>query len=707
MLAIYKRELKSYFRTFIGFLFIAVTLFFLGLYFSVYNLLNGYPYYSYVVDSVTFVFLLSVPVLTMRILAEEKRSKTDQLILTAPVSVGGIVVGKFLALLTIFAIPVLISCLYPVIMAQYGTVPMGEAYLSILAYFLFGMTALAIGLFISSLTESQVIAAVLSFAALFLGYMMSSICSIISSTGNLLTMILGCFDLYTPFGQLLNGTLNVGAIVYYFSITALILFFTVQSIQKRRYSVSVKNFSFGAYSTGTIAVATAIVVVLNIIIGEMPLSWTAIDMTSQKLYSLTDQSKEYVRNIQEDVTIYVIVNEDSADTTLKQTLQRYDDLSEHITVEYVDPTVNPVFHTQYTDNNISMNSLIVVSDKRNKVIDYNYIYESTSEFDYSTYSYTSSTTGYDGEGQITSALDYVLSDDMPKMYITEGHNELSLSSSFTSALSKENVEYETINLMDYDAIPEDAACLFINAAVTDFSTDDRDKVIAYLEAGGKVVLVTGYTDQELSNIDAIAEYMGMKIVDGLVVEQNAENYYRSPYYILPVQEADTYTAGIYNKTYLFAPYVQGIQIVDEEAEGMTYSTFLSTSDSAFAKQSLDNFEDYTKGENDIDGPFGIGVEAVKTLEEGEATLVLYGCEQIFTDDANAMVSGANLTLFTNTISGFVDHETSVSIPVKSYEVSMLTITQSDIVMLAVITTVILPLGLLITGFVIWFRRRKR
>ena len=179
MLAIYKRELKSYFRSFIGFLFIAVTLFFLGLYFSVYNLMNGYPYFAYVVSSVTFLFMLTVPILTMRILAEEKRSKTDQLILTAPVSVGGIVMGKFLALLTIFAIPVAIICFYPLIMAQYGSVPMGEAYLSILAYFLFGMTAIAIGLFLSSVTESQVIAAVLTFLVLFLGYMMDSILSLI------------------------------------------------------------------------------------------------------------------------------------------------------------------------------------------------------------------------------------------------------------------------------------------------------------------------------------------------------------------------------------------------------------------------------------------------------------------------------------------------------------------------------------------------
>ena len=703
MFAIYKRELKAYFRSFIGLLFIAVTLFFIGLYYTVYNLLNGYPYFAYTMSSVIFLFMLSVPILSMRILAEEKRSKSDQLILTAPVSVGGIVMGKFLALVTIFLIPTLISCIYPLLMSSYGSVPMGEAYISILGFFLFGVTSIAIGVFISSLTESQVIAAVLSFATLFLGYMMSSICSIISSTGNLLTTVLGCFDMYTPFANLLEGTLNIGSIVYFVSITALALFLTVQSIQKRRYSVSVKNFSFSAYSTGMIAIAVAIVVAANLVIGEMPSSWTAIDLTSEKLYSLTDQTIEFVNNMQEDVTIYAIVNEDSQDTTLGQTLRRYDDLSDHITVEYVDPTVNPRFHTQYTDSAISINSLIVVSDKRNRVIDYSDIYESS--FDYSTY--TSTTTGYDGEGQITSALDYVLSDDLPKVYMTEGHGEYTLSGSFTDALTKENVEYETINLMDYDAVPEDTACVIINGPQSDFSSDDTEKVISYLESGGKVILITGYTGTEMPNRDTLLEYMGISVADGLIVEQDQNYYYRSPYYLLPDMTADTYTSGIYGNYYIFAPYSQGILIADEEAAGMTYTTFLSTSESAFSKLDISNMESFEKSEGDIDGPFGIGVEAIKALEEGEATMVVNGCDQIFTDDASAMVSGANMTLFVNTVSGFVDHEMSVSIPVKSYEVSYLTVTQYDAVMIGLVTTVILPVGCLIVGFAIWFGRRKR
>lgn len=703
MWAIYKRELKSYFRSFIGFLFIAATLFFVSLYFFVYNMLSGYPYISYAISSVTFLFMITVPILSMRILAEEKHSKTDQLILTAPVSVGGIVMGKFLALLTIFLIPTAVVCTYPLIMKGFGSVPMGESYLAVLAFFLYGMTSIAIGLLISSLTESQVIAAVVSFLVLFLGYMMSSICNLISSTGNLLTKILGCFDLATPFNEMLNGTLNLQSVIYYITLTALALFLAVQAIQKRRYSVSVQTLSFGAYSTGSIALAVAVVVVINIVLGEMPTSWTSLDVTSQKLYSLTDQTKEFVEGMKEDVTIYVIASESSQDETLRQTLQRYDELSDHINVEYVDPNVNPRFYMQYTDS-ISMNSLIVVSDRRNKVIDYSSIYESS--FDYSTY--TSTTTGYDGEGQITSALDYVLSDSMPKVYMTEGHGEYTLSSSFTNAMKKENVDYETINLMDYDNIPEDAACLIINAAGSDFSADDKDKVIDYLDMGGNVVFVVGLTEGDTPNLDAITDYMGLSIAEGLVVEQDKENYYRNPYYLLPNQSYSTYTSGLYNQYYIFAPYVQGIIIENEEAEGITYNTFLSTSDKAFSKVGEINVQNFDKEEGDIDGPFGVGVSAVRKLDdETSATLIVYGCDQLFTDEANSMVSGANQVLFTNTVSSFVDHEVSVSIPAKSYEISYLTVPQSKAVLVGLMTVIVVPVGCLAAGFVIWFRRRKR
>ena len=699
MLAIYKRELKSYFHTFIGFLFIGVTLFFVGLFFSSYNVMNRYPYFSYAISSVILIFLVTIPILTMRSLSEERKNKTDQLILTAPVSVGKIVMGKYLALLTVFAIPTVIIATYPLLMARHGVIPMGEAYLS-MAFFLYGMTCIAVGLFVSSMTESPVIAAVGSFGLLFLGYLMKGVTNMIPN--KTVAKVIGFFDMYTPFARMLEGTLNLVSVAYYITLTGLFLFFTGQSIQKRRYSVSVKSIGFGVYSTGMLAAAIVITVLVNVILGELPTTWTSVDVTYEQVYSLTDQTKEFVKGLEEDIAIYVMANEENHDSVVAQTVKKYDDLSDHITVTYVDPNVNPKFHTQYTSNSISWGGLIVVGEKRSKVVSAYDLYENT--YDYNTGA--NITTGYDGEGQITSALAYVTSEDISKIYILEGHGEKSISYSFKTALTKENVEYEEINLLNYQAVPEDTACLVINAPASDLSVDDLNKVLAYLEDGGKIVVNTGLTDADMSNFKKLFAYMGLELADGFLIEGDTNYYSQSQAYLLPEVSYSPYTGSIYGKYYIFAPYAQGIIVNEEENPDITYDQFVTTSDKAFSKVNI-NSSDYTKQEQDIEGPFAIGVEARKYVERGQAVMVAYSCMEMFTDAANQVVSGGNQMLFTNTISSFADHEMSVSVPPKSYNVSYLTIPESKALVLMVMTVVVLPLSSLIIGFVIWLMRRKR
>ena len=162
MTAIFKRELKSYLTSMVGYLFIFFVLVLTGIYFSAYQLSGGYSKFEYTLSALTFVFLIGVPILSMRVLAEERKQKTDQLLLTAPVSVWDIVLGKYLALVAVFAIPVVIMCFYPLIMSKFGTVSFASAYTGILGFFLLGCANLAIGVFMSALTESQVIAAVLT-----------------------------------------------------------------------------------------------------------------------------------------------------------------------------------------------------------------------------------------------------------------------------------------------------------------------------------------------------------------------------------------------------------------------------------------------------------------------------------------------------------------------------------------------------------------
>lgn len=182
MLAVYKKELRSYLTSMVGYVFIAFVLLILGIYFTAYNLQYASPDFGATLSSVTFLFLVITPILTMRILAEEKKNRTDQLLLTAPVSVWKVILGKYLSMVTIYAIPVVISAFYPLIMGRYGVISYPMAYVAVIGFFFLGCAQIAVGLFLSSVTESQVIAAVLTFGILFCSYMMDGIESFFSDT---------------------------------------------------------------------------------------------------------------------------------------------------------------------------------------------------------------------------------------------------------------------------------------------------------------------------------------------------------------------------------------------------------------------------------------------------------------------------------------------------------------------------------------------
>lgn len=706
MIAILKREWKSYFQNIIGWLFIAAIIALYGLYFLAYNLRGGYPYISYPLSSIAFVMLIAVPILTMRSFAEERHSRTDQLVLTAPISVGKLVLGKFLAMAGVYTVAIAAICVTPLILSAYGTVPMGESYVAILGFWLYGLAAIAVGMFISSLTESQVIAAVLTFAALFLAYMMSGICNMISSDGNLLTKILSAYDFYTPLDGFMNGCLDVTSLVYFVTVIGLALFLCCQSIQKRRYSVSTKKLTMGMFSAGMIVAAFVVAVGVNLVVREMPTDWTSIDATSTKLYSLTDDTKEFVDTLESDVTIYVLAPEKSADETLSETLQRYESLSNHIHVEYKNPSVNPMFYQQYTDTAPSTNSLIVASEARARVIDYSDIYE----YSYDYYSYSSSVTGYDAEGQITSALQYVTMDSisLPVIYEITGHGETSISGGFAEAIEKANMTLTELTLLSEESIPEDAAAIIINGPTSDFSEDDANKVITYLENGGKAIIACSYEHQNLERFATILSTYGVERVPGIVMENDGDYYYPgSPYYLLPNVTYSSYTASV-SGSYIFVPLCEGFTY-SAESEEITYTAFLETSESAVAKADAGNVTTSKYEEGDTMGPFAVALAVEKTVDEDTMQMVLIGSPLVFTDSADEIVSGNNQAMFTDILGTIVESDTlSASvIPVKEYELGTITITSIVTLIGGLAGSILIPLVLLVIGIVIWAMRRKK
>ncbi|MCI8513176.1 MAG: ABC transporter permease subunit [Lachnospiraceae bacterium] len=286
MLAVYKRELQSYVTSMTGFVCVAFFLVIAGVYFFVNNLDALYSNFEYTLSAISFVYIIMVPLMTMRILAEERKQKTDQLLLTAPVSVEKVIISKYLAVFTVFFAGMAVLLFYPLILTRYGTVDLGQTYGAWLAFLLMGAAYLAIGMFISSLTESQMISAVVTFLVLLLMFFMGDLAGKLPTAPqqqwlmfsgilwvgcfvlwilirnvyppifvgcigeialtllyryypifyeNRLAGVIRWFSLSSRFTDFVNGIFHVSSVFYYFSVICLFVFLTVQVVKRRRW----------------------------------------------------------------------------------------------------------------------------------------------------------------------------------------------------------------------------------------------------------------------------------------------------------------------------------------------------------------------------------------------------------------------------------------------------------------------------------------
>ena len=480
----------------------------------------------------------------------------------------------------------------------------------------------------------------------------------------------------------------------------------IKKESKEKMPLNKKYLRNGSYSTLLIVIFVAIVVVINMIVGKLPSKYTQIDISDQQLYSIGDETKKVLNNLDKDVTIYQIAQSGSEDETISNLLQKYADESKHVKVELKDPVVSPKFVSEYTSDQVSSNSLIVVCGDRNKVVNYNDMYEST--MDYNTYSYQ--TTGFDGEGQITSAIAYVTTENLPVLYTLEGHGEKELDSTIKEDIEKANMEIKTLNLISEGSVPDDAACLLIDSPSSDISEDEKTALLDYLENGGKAMVFSDYTESTLTNFAAVLENYGVKADDGIVFEGDNQHYgMQMPYYLLPtVNSTDASSETASSGYYIIMPYAQGIQKLDDVRDTVTVEDILTTSDSAYSKTNLQS-ETLEKEDGDVEGPFALGVSIKEDVGDGKKTqIIYYSSSYIMDSQMNQLVSGGNEKLVTESLNSMVSTEetTTVSIPSKSLEVSYLTISDYDASFWKICTIGLIPGIFLVAGFVIWFKRRK-
>lgn len=464
-----------------------------------------------------------------------------------------------------------------------------------------------------------------------------------------------------------------------------------------------RKFRQGAYATVISAVMIVLVLFVNLLFGELDLTK---DLTADGRYSLTDETVDLVKGIQDKITIYYLAQSGSEIDEFEKIINNYDKISDRIKVVYKDPVQYPKFASQYVDENIAENSFLVVNETTGaaKYIGYSDVleYEITN---YSTYDY--SVTGLKIEAKIDAALQVVTNDDLPKIYAVTGHGEGSISSAMGTVLSDGNISHETLNTLTSESIPDDCKVLFINQPQYDFTEEETKLILDYLKAGNDAIICVDYTSYSLPNFLSIIQYYGVDVTEGLVVEGDS-NYYRGRYAteLVPNILTNDFTSGIKGEKYIVAPVASGLTLREDVRDTVTTSTILKTSDQAYSKINL-NSTNAEKETGDIDGPFFLGVEATEAVGEETTMVALYSGKYMWDDNYIQTESFGNVDLLYHTINTMCGQENTLSIRTMSLEEARLVMTSAQKNRNGLIVVVILPMIVIVTGIVVVVRRRKK
>lgn len=455
----------------------------------------------------------------------------------------------------------------------------------------------------------------------------------------------------------------------------------------------------GAYSLTVTAIVLAILVAVNVLASALPKSLTRLDISSAKLYSVTSNTKVVVNGLEKNVTIYWIVQSDEEDDIIENLLGKYESLSEHIEVVKKNPDIYPTFAQQYTDETVQNNSLVVECGERSRFIGYDDIY--LYDADISAYSYNVS---FDGEGAVTSAIDYVVNEDQPKLYVLEGHGEAELSAVFREQLEKENMELNSFSLLTAKTVPEDADGILIYGPSSDISAEEKDLLAEYVSGGGKLMVLAGpVEDGTLTNLYGILKDYGVEAADGVVVDTDRGHYaFQAPYVLLPDLAENEITDPLMKENYYaIMPIAQGLMVQDTESGQVT--ELLTTSELSFSKADGYGLSSYEKEEGDTDGPFAL---AVSVAAENEGRIVWFASSHFLDEMYNAYSSGANLDLAMNAVSSLIGESEAVAIRSKSLNYNYLTISDATASFLKMMMIAVFPLTYLGIGICVTFGRRK-
>ncbi len=473
-------------------------------------------------------------------------------------------------------------------------------------------------------------------------------------------------------------------------------------IEKNRQALNTRTAKIGGYSFVMAVIVLAIVVAINVFVSYLPKSVTQFDISAAKLYSLTSSSKSVVGNLNKDVKVYWVCQSGKESTVIEKLLNVYDSLSDKLTVEKKDPDTYPTFAKKYTSDTVTNNSIIVESGDKSRYISYESMYNMDMGQQYQG---ASAAKSFNGESLITTAIDYVVKDELPQVYVLSGHSEAEISTTMTAALESANMETTEFSLLNEDKIPEDADMILINSPASDLSEKEVEILEKYIDDGGHIIVLSGpKKDATLTNFEGLLNYVGVSTTEGIVIDTSRESYaFDYPYFLLPtIQNSDITSALLDEGSYVIMPISKGMTIDNSNSE-YTVTSLLDSSATSYSKKAGYSLSTYEKENGDVDGPFSLAVAA----ENGkEGSLVWIASDFLLDEQYNSYSSGANSDFFLNALSWKMDKTTNLGIKSKSLDYNYLTISASAATLIKIIMIGVIPVGYLLYGIDEVVRRRK-
>ena len=434
----------------------------------------------------------------------------------------------------------------------------------------------------------------------------------------------------------------------------------------------------GIFSAVAVVVLIAAVIAVNIFVTSK--NYT-VDVTANKIYSLSKQTKKIIKGLDKEVTIYVVNKESDVNSSYAQVWKEYKKNSTKIKFVYKDPELYPNFTKKYVDSSeeVANDSMIIKCGKK-----YRYV----SANDYVSYSYGSdysySADSLQLESLTTEAINYVISDSTPVIYTLSGHSE--------------------------QRVPDDCSILLINGAQKDITKDELKMIKTYMKNGGKMYVFLDARVENLTNLYSLLQSYNVEPQKGVVVESDASKYTQYPIYLLPTIESSDATSAQYNSNvYVLAPSAKGLKDIteknakkDSSASDYTVTSLLSTSDGAYSKVDTSS-STLNKEKKDISGPFDISV-AVSDSSGGR--MIVTGCTNMLLQDIDQAVSGANTDFVLNGVNYLAEQKSKISIRAKSLKTENAVVPAFNQKATLIMTVFVIPLVILAIGIGIVIKRRK-